>query len=689
MAECTLSIQQTQYNAQTNIATGSSSDITIPFTSTISPEQEDNLSVLESSLTINVRAGLNWAGNVGNRTLRINSITLKSSETTYALYDTPFEVYGAGGSGQSKEVQLTVTNPTTFINDVLSGASISCVMNLTNVSGRDSWSALIRVNEQEVIFNTRSITANTPGQICGEIYPTFSLTGTTNGDPDTHSYRWEYSEQGLNSWVAFYSGTTSLDFTCVITDPSINRGKTYDVSVVYTTDNIRSNIVALTLYDAPSVPSARVEPNYGVGPTIIDLRVSPFIPPGEDVCSPQYQWQYNNGTPDEWLPLDGATNLRYTGQFTATTPETQFRLRVIGAGGAGYSDPVTYTAYIPTFPLNVEIGSPQYTTVSQINYSEGTGASIQVTPATSGTTPVNNSYYTFQSQDGQYWMTAYVGKWTNNDGKWTADLIWSSSNTDTLPAQSICWCVWTKEYYDSLITQIGSGGGGAVIKSIEYDLPTTTFTITDTNDEITEIDTSPSFSGIELPPYNFSDLMYEQSGAPLIRFGYHTGLNVRNISEMDIATPVLSQTHEIYFDVSGTDLYVRKESPAGMYEPLLTYRPIVEGKDSIVVRWRENDVIRFHVPEDNFGSNYSVNISCNSMVVGWKFIYIYTDSHTSGESNLPSNSELPRHYLNSTSNIVYIYCSSRAETHLSSSAYEIHEVTISISRRSTSVPEVT
>ena len=112
--------------------------------------------------------------------------------------------------------------------------------------------------------------------------------------------------------------------------------------------------------------------------------------------------------------------------------------------------------YTPKFPLNVEIGSPQYTTVSQINYSDSTTASVQVTPLSPDTTPVRNSYYTFQSQDGQYWMTAYVGKWTNNGGIWTADIKWSSSNTDSLPAQSICWCIWAKEYYQSIIDRLSS-----------------------------------------------------------------------------------------------------------------------------------------------------------------------------------------------------------------------------------------
>ena len=97
-------------------------------------------------------------------------------------------------------------------------------------------------------------------------------------------------------------------------------------------------------------------------------------------------------------------------------------------------------------------------------------------------------------------------------------------------------------------------GGGAVVKSIEYDLPTTTFTITDTDDQVTEINTSPLFHGNELPPYNNSVYLIDRNYPPMIRVGFVIESGAKNISEMVIVTPVISQTHEIYFDVSGTDL---------------------------------------------------------------------------------------------------------------------------------------
>ena len=149
---------------------------------------------------------------------------------------------------------------------------------------------------------------------------------------------------------------------------------------------------------------------------------------------------------------------------------------------------------------------------------------------------------------------------------------------------------------------------------------------------------------------------------------------------MVIVTPVLSQTHEIYFDVSGTDLYVRRESPAGMYEPEITFNPIAEGNGSIVIHWRQNDVIRFHIPEDNFGFNYSVNISCDHLDTGWTCMYINTDTHAQGESHLAKSDDLPSNHLNSASNIVWVFANGR-DGSISSSAYSVLDVTISIYRR--------
>lgn len=254
MGEYTLSIQQ------------SSNYTNAEFIGTILPPTDSVNIVVEESFTISVSAGLAWAGNAGWRILRVNSITLKSSNTTYALYNTPFEVSGSGGTGEMKDVQLIVTDTTTFVNDILAGKSISCVMNYTNVDGHDSYASQIKVVEQTITF---------------------------------------------------------------------------------TTDQ-------------------------------------------------------------------------------------------------------------PKFPLNVEIGSPQYTTKYQLNYRAGSVDTVYVIPTTAGTTPVNNSYYTIQSQDGLYWMTGFSLNWRDDGGTWVGDIRWSSSNTDSLPAQSICWCIWTKEYYQSIIDRLSS-----------------------------------------------------------------------------------------------------------------------------------------------------------------------------------------------------------------------------------------
>lgn len=409
--------------------------------------------IIEDQLVINFRAGSST--DISRGYFQINSITLKADDITYATYNTPIRITVADGNNTLKSVNLVVTDPSNFISSVVSGfGAMYIYMDFTkyNTVGAVRPSAVMPA--QDIIFNILNLKANAPKRVCGEPTPTFNLSATSDASSSDAQYRWLYSEQGLNEWTPINDASTSLDYTWVLDDAPISGGKSYDVVLECTTYNMRSNVVRATIYSAPTASGASVSPTIGAATTQIELQCGSIQDPSNGVCPLQYQWQYNTGNPDEWIALGGATSQTYSGQFTATTRETRFRLQVTNVDGTGYSDEAIYTAYVPTFPLNVEIGSPQYTTVSQINYSANTSASVQVTPATSGTTPVSNSYYTFQSQDGQHWITGYVGNWTNNGGTWTADIIWSSSNTDTLPAQSICWCVWTKEYYQSIIDRL-------------------------------------------------------------------------------------------------------------------------------------------------------------------------------------------------------------------------------------------
>ena len=470
MVEHNLSVEKIDYTISKYTNAENNYEISTPFTATVSPEIIFGVEeVQQSSLTINVQGGLAQAGSSGSGrwSITIISIYLKSSDntTTYASADIQKKIYGDYSSGAMVGTQLVISNPTAFLK-ALSTQSVSIAMYF-EAGGSTTYVPRIYVADQSLSITTTGqliITANTPQQLCGEVSPTFKLSGTTNDTTDPLTYRWEYSEQGLNSWTAINTPATSLDYTWVVSDPSISRGKTYDISILCNVYNIRSNVVSVTIYHPPEIIGPSVSPANGFVSNQLTLQCDSIHYPPKDglavrapeQCPNYLQWQYNNGSPDEWIALDGATSRTYSWQFTATAPETQFRLQVISEGGAGYSDPVTYTAYTPMFPLNVEIGSPQYTTVSQINYSAGEVTSVQVTPTTSGTTPVSNSYYTFQSQDGLYWITGYVVNWTDNDGAWTADIVWSSSNTDSLPAQSICWCIWTKEYYQSIVDRMSS-----------------------------------------------------------------------------------------------------------------------------------------------------------------------------------------------------------------------------------------
>lgn len=449
MATYTLTIAKSASSKNFN----GNGSFTTPFIASISPDVNPDLVWFrESSIDITVTVGISWVA--GNRTIEYTGVSIKSADTTYATNNTSFTLYVNNSIGKSRSVQLSITDPNTFLRD-LSTKTIFVEVSFHIIGGHSSWTQTLSVNPTSTTLTTLVLSASTPKQTCGQYYPTFTLSCTSNDTSGELQYQWLYSEQELDTWSSISSSAPTLNYTWVI-DDTLSKDKTYDVVLECTGTGVRSNVVSIILYSPPSIEGVSVTPEFGDQTYEIELSATSIVDPAQGKCPLQYQWQYNADSSNEWLPLEDATNVLYRGQFTATTPETQFRLQVIGAGGAGHSDPVTYTAYYPTFPLNVEIGSPQYSTVSQINYSAGAIASVQVTPATSGTTPVSNSYYTFQSQDGQHWMTGFVGKWTNNGGTWTADLKWSSSNTDSLPAQSICWCVWTKEYYQSIIDRLSS-----------------------------------------------------------------------------------------------------------------------------------------------------------------------------------------------------------------------------------------
>lgn len=133
---------------------------------------------------------------------------------------------------------------------------------------------------------------------------------------------------------------------------------------------------------------------------------------------------------------------------------------------------------VGTFPLNVQAGSPQYTLASEITPASSTTTITVTIPNTGSTDPISNAYYTIQNEDGSKWCTFYVESWTNVGGFVPADApvtynlscTYTSSNTsDAFPEGSICWCIWCKEYYDSLITQIGGGGNTIKVSQLEWD----------------------------------------------------------------------------------------------------------------------------------------------------------------------------------------------------------------------------
>lgn len=111
---------------------------------------------------------------------------------------------------------------------------------------------------------------------------------------------------------------------------------------------------------------------------------------------------------------------------------------------------------VGTFPLNVQAGSPQYTlTTPRVSSSLVTELYVTNPDAIE---PISNAYYTIQNEDGSKWCTFYVSQWeTTSANNYTGYCTYSSSNTtDVFPEGSLCWCVWTKEYYDSLTTYISN-----------------------------------------------------------------------------------------------------------------------------------------------------------------------------------------------------------------------------------------
>lgn len=133
---------------------------------------------------------------------------------------------------------------------------------------------------------------------------------------------------------------------------------------------------------------------------------------------------------------------------------------------------------VGTFPLNVQAGSLQYTLASEITPTSST-TTITITIINTGqVTPVSNAYYTIQNEDGSKWCTFYVESWTQVGGwipadapiTFTGSCTYSSSNTtDVFPEGSICWCIWCKEYYDSLIAKIGSSSNTVKVSQLEWD----------------------------------------------------------------------------------------------------------------------------------------------------------------------------------------------------------------------------
>lgn len=137
----------------------------------------------------------------------------------------------------------------------------------------------------------------------------------------------------------------------------------------------------------------------------------------------------------------------------------------------------------PSFPLAVQAGSYKYKLINVESRSNGNIVlnilcNVDRDDSSSDEpSPIDNAYYTIQSEDGTKWATYYIYDWVTNEMSHDTSIYkvysgggkLSSSNTsDVFPEGSICWCIWCKEYYDSLIAKIG-GGNTVKVSQLEWD----------------------------------------------------------------------------------------------------------------------------------------------------------------------------------------------------------------------------
>lgn len=130
---------------------------------------------------------------------------------------------------------------------------------------------------------------------------------------------------------------------------------------------------------------------------------------------------------------------------------------------------------VGTFPLNVQAGSPKFYIPAVGNKNVGDYISVPTVAVSvpSGYSVIGNAYYTImQDGDQDSWMTFYMPPIEDSMGTYVDVVITSAganNNFSTTGNSTYMQCIWCKEYYDSLITQIGSGGNTVKVSQLEWD----------------------------------------------------------------------------------------------------------------------------------------------------------------------------------------------------------------------------
>ena len=155
----------------------------------------------------------------------------------------------------------------------------------------------------------------------------------------------------------------------------------------------------------------------------------------------------------------------FTAEYTASAAGNtyiDYSYTTDGVASNLQSNTISITAPA-VFPQAVQAGSPKYllTSISpDTALAVGTQYTIIVSCDYLQEAPISNAYYTIQDSTGDNWGTALISQWTllgttENISTYQCTFTPTSCISGYTPVVGdTVWCVWTKEYYDSIVNEI-------------------------------------------------------------------------------------------------------------------------------------------------------------------------------------------------------------------------------------------